>query len=156
MLKNVTTLVLKFKNTLKLPQRATKTQGSVLFLFPCFVPEGVYGRRQPTSHLPSDSWSQKPPCSCVTCGCVWGVMGLRKRWCKMDRGCTDSWETSTAQIHRLAPLPISVFGVFCLNSFWIMMKGGREWSDSLTVILIEIHPGRTHRETDLGISVRKI
>ena len=30
------------------------------------------------------------------------------------------------------------------------MKGGREWSDSLTVILIEIHHGRTHRETDLG------
>jgi len=36
------------------------------------------------------------------------------------------------------------------------MKGEREWSDSLTVILIEIHHGRTHRKTDLGISVRKI
>lgn len=36
------------------------------------------------------------------------------------------------------------------------MKGEREWSDSLTVILIEIRHGRTHRETDLGISVRKI
>lgn len=36
------------------------------------------------------------------------------------------------------------------------MKGGREWSDSLTAILIEIHLGRTHRVTDLGISVRKI
>ena len=84
--RSVANLVLIFKDILKLPQRATKTQKSVFCCFCCLLACFLGSlRKESVSELHSDFCNQKTPCSCVACSCVLGVMELRKRWYKTER-----------------------------------------------------------------------